>query len=255
MKSCDDMVNSLLERREQYFAKQKHKRKVIVRTASVCCICVAVLLSFGVWQRGILEKTPPVIVGENGRTDRNETIGSTNSQSSQGGSAGSSSDSSVTANADAGNYPNNYIPDGNEKTVISSFDVKGVPSASYAVPENGEFAFSIPLREAMNKYGNSALYRVIIDVFSDKEQLSPGSSVVIAECERLSNMGYTTAYETYFDGESYHYLFTVHASYEELASFAANEEYGYFMTLYDESTNDTENSPTAVYNYNNAHAE
>ena len=252
MKSCDDMVNSLLERREQYVAKQKHKRKVIIRTASVCCICVAVLLSFGVWQRGTLEKTPSVIAGENGYTDRNETTDSTNSQSSQGGSTGSSSDSSVTANADAGNYPNNYIYDGNKKTLISSFDVKGVPSASYAVPENGEFAFSIPLREAMNKYGNSVLYRVIIDVFSDKEQLPPDSSGVKEECERLSNMGYTTAYETYFDGESYHYLFTVHANYEELTSFATNEKYGYFMSLYDERTNDTGNSPTAVYN---AHAE
>lgn len=254
MKSCDDMVNSLLERREQYAAKQKHKRKVIIRTVSVSCICLVALLSFGVWQSGILKETLPAIIGENGCTDSNETNGSTNSQSFQTGNAVTGSDSSGAANADVGNYPSNYIPDGKEQTLISSFDVSGIPSASYAVPENGEFGFSIPLREAMNKYGNSVLYRVIIDVFSDKEQLSPDSSQVKEECDRLSNRGYTVAYEIYFDGESYHYYFTVHATYEQLSSFAASKEYGYFMLLYDEGINVTEKSSETVTVYN-AYAE
>lgn len=254
MKSCDDMVNSLMERREQYAAKQKHKRKVIIRTASVCCVCLVALLSFGIWQSGILERTSTVIVGENGFTDSDETNGNTNSQSSQTGNAVTGSDSLGAANADAGNYPSNYIPGGKEETMISSFDVSGIPSASYAVPENGEFGFSIPLREAMNKYGNSVLYRVIIDVFSDKEQLSPDSSQVKEECERLSNRGYTIAYETYFDGESYHYYFTVHATYEQLSSFAVSKEYGYFLLLYDEGVNAAEKLPGTVTAYN-AYAE
>ena len=42
-------------------------------------------------------------------------------------------------------YPENYIPNGNEKTMISSFDRNGSSSACYATPENGEFSFSIPL--------------------------------------------------------------------------------------------------------------
>ena len=129
---------------------------------------------------------------------------------------------------------NNHSPNGNGKTIISSFDVNGMPSVSYASPENGEFNFSIPLRDAMNEYGDSVLYRVVIDVFNDKDQLSSDSSQVQDECERFSNNGYIVAYETFFDGESYHYYFTLHATYEELISFNAIENYGYFMFLYDE---------------------
>ncbi len=44
MKSCDEMVNSLLERREQYVAGQKRKRKVLTRTVtSLCCVCLVAL--------------------------------------------------------------------------------------------------------------------------------------------------------------------------------------------------------------------
>ena len=107
-------------------------------------------------------------------------------------------------------------------------------AASYATPENGKVYFSIPLREAMNEYGDTVLYRVVIDVFNNKEHLSSDSAQVQDECERLSNIGYVAAYETVFNGETYHYYFTLHATYDELTEFIANESYGYFMFLYDE---------------------
>ncbi len=51
MKSCDEMVNSLLERREQYVAGQKRKRKVLARAVtSMCCAGLAALLGFGMRQ-------------------------------------------------------------------------------------------------------------------------------------------------------------------------------------------------------------
>ena len=53
MKNCDEMVNSLLERREQYVAEQKRKKKVLTRTViSICCMCLVILLGFGMWQKG-----------------------------------------------------------------------------------------------------------------------------------------------------------------------------------------------------------
>ena len=182
----------------------------------MCCVCLVALLSFGVWQSGMLKKTPPITSDD------------------------LSNNSSTTANV--GNYPYNHSPNGNEKTIISSFGVKGMISASYVTPENGKCSFSIPLRDAMNEYGDSVLYRVIIDVFNDKEQLSSYSSQVKDECDRLSSNGYIAAYETAFDGESSHYYFTLQATYEELISFTANESYGYFMFLYDERIETTEES-------------
>lgn len=226
MKNCDEMVNSLLERREQYVIKQKRKRTMITRTAtSMCCVCLVALLGFGMWQGGMLELNP----NAEAQTSKKD--------------ADLSNDSSATVNGSVGNHPDNYSPDGSGKTMISSFDLNGTPSASYATPENGSFGFSIPLREAMNEYGDSVLYHVVVDVFSDKDQLSSDSSQVQDECERLSNIGYVVAYETFFDGESYHYYFTLHAAYDELTEFITNENYGYFMFLYNERVESTVESP------------
>lgn len=199
MKNCDEMVNSLLERRDRYATEQKRKRKVITRTVtSMCCVCLVALFRFGVPESGLFDTTPPV------------------------------------TNGNVTHFPNNYSPNGSEKTMISSFNVNETLSASYETPENSKFYFSIPLREAMNEYKNSVMYRVVVDVFNNKEQLASDSSQVQDECERLSNMGYVVAYETVFDGKFYHYYFTLHATYDELIDFIANENYGYFMFLYDE---------------------
>ncbi len=49
MKSRDEMVSSLLERREQY-ENERAKRKKAVNTAiPVCCVCFTALLCFGMW--------------------------------------------------------------------------------------------------------------------------------------------------------------------------------------------------------------
>ena len=245
MKNYKDIANDIFERREQYTAEQKRKRKALTRIiTSMCCMCLVALLSFGIWQSGMFDTTPPVTlddsinIGEKDYLNPDElndnTQKNTNNQSSETGNNDSTNDHSASANIDIGNDPNNYSPNGSEKTVISSFDVNGIPSASYETPKNGKFSFSIPLQDAINEYGDRVLYRVVIDVFSDKEQLSSDSSQVQDECERLSNIGYVVVYETAFDGESYHYYFTLHATYDELTEFIANESYGYFIFLYDE---------------------
>lgn len=222
MKNCDEMVNSLLERRDRYAAVQKRKRKAIARTAaSTCCVCLVALLGFSVRKSGLFGTASPV-TQENANDRSSET------------DRKNSSDTSSAANDNVTYFPNNYSPNESEKTMISSFHVSDAPSASYVTPENGKFRFSIPLREAMNAYGDTVLYRVVIDVFSGEEPLPSDSTQVQAECERLSSNGYVVAYETFFDGEAYRYYFTIHATYDELTNFAANENYGYFMFLYDE---------------------
>lgn len=59
MKNCDEMVNSLLERRDRYAAKQKRKRTMLTRTvASMFCVCLISLLGFGIWQGETFSTTP-----------------------------------------------------------------------------------------------------------------------------------------------------------------------------------------------------
>lgn len=52
MKNCDEMINSLLERREQYAIGQKKKRITHILSL-MCCVCLAVLIGFGVWRGNI----------------------------------------------------------------------------------------------------------------------------------------------------------------------------------------------------------
>ena len=79
MKSANEMVNSLLERREHYETEQKKKRTIITRTViSMCCFCLVALLGFGAWQSGLFNTTPPVILDGNqsslqGTDNSNET--------------------------------------------------------------------------------------------------------------------------------------------------------------------------------------
>ena len=60
MKNCDEMVNSLLERRDRYLAEQKRKRSIITRTVtSMCCVCLVALLGFCIWQGRMFNTAPP----------------------------------------------------------------------------------------------------------------------------------------------------------------------------------------------------
>ncbi len=60
MKSSDEMVNSLMERRDAYEAEQKRKRRAIARIATpVGCLCLTLLLGLGLWRGGAFKtKTP-----------------------------------------------------------------------------------------------------------------------------------------------------------------------------------------------------
>lgn len=59
MKNCEEMVNSLLERRDRYAAERKRKKAIMVRAvSSACCVCMVALLGFGAWQNGMLSRAP-----------------------------------------------------------------------------------------------------------------------------------------------------------------------------------------------------
>ena len=124
------------------------------------------------------------------------------------------------------------------RTMISSYG-DGAAAFSYDSPENGIFKFSIPLKGALDEYGASdengeILYRVLVYVFKDKNELNINSDTIQEEGDRLFACGYTVAMETYDDGYENHYYFTLHATKEQLINFAVNEEYGYRFFLYDE---------------------
>lgn len=80
MKNSNEMVNSLLKRREHYEAEQKRKRSVITRTVtSMCCFCLVALLGIGVWQSGLFNTTqPPVVNGDSSSLQGTDKTNPTN---------------------------------------------------------------------------------------------------------------------------------------------------------------------------------
>jgi len=228
MKNCDEMVNNLFERREQYVAEQKRKRKIITLMASsVCCLCLVSLMGVGVWQSGWFNVEPQVSLNDStiiGEKDYIDPVDNTKPQ----------------VNGDVSNV---VLPQSDNPTfsgesgqdsliewqgkIILDYDV-GI-AASYATPDNNNFGISIPLRSAIEEYGDAARYMVVVDIFKDKEQVSTDKSLLEAEMMRLEKLGYNVIIEVNdLDTEPIYYL-EIQASKEQLENFACNEDYGYFF--------------------------
>lgn len=58
MKTCDEMVNSLLERRALYVSAQKKKKRVLVST--ITSLCVVAIVGVAVWKMPSVTEQPPV---------------------------------------------------------------------------------------------------------------------------------------------------------------------------------------------------
>lgn len=248
MKTYEEMAKSVIERRDSYNKKRKKRIRTAASVSAACCICLSVLAGAAVqkyglpWQRAELTAEDSTVIGEKDTVDdagkgsgANDSAVTVPQDGTKDGKADESSNVAGSAGADVSHKPNNYVPDGSERKMISSYG-SGTVSGSYAAPANGKFGFSVPLSEALAEYGDSVMYRVVIDVFENREQLAPDSGSVKAEQERLSEKGYTVAVENYYDGSRNHCYFTLHAEYDELENFAASEDYGYFIFLYDERT-------------------
>lgn len=121
----------------------------------------------------------------------------------------------------------------NMTTMISSYGNTG-SAVSYKSPDNGSCLYSIPLQGAMEEYGDTVLYRVVVDVFSGNQMIEANSEAAKKELDRFAELEYTVAFEKYYDGTMKHYYFTLHATQEQLADFDINSEYGYMLWLYDE---------------------
>ena len=248
MKTYEEMAKSVIERRDSYNKKRKRRIRTAASVSAACCISISVLAGAAVqkyglpWQRAELTAEDSTVIGEKDTFDdagkgsvQNDSENPETQDGTADGKADESSNVAGSAGADVSHHPNNYVPDGSERKMISSYG-SGTFSGSYEAPANGKSVFSIPLSGAMAEYGDSAMYRVVIDVFRNRERLAPDSGAVKAEQERLSAKGYTVAVENYYDGSKNHFYFTLHAEYDELKNFAASEDYGYFISLYDERT-------------------
>lgn len=131
--------------------------------------------------------------------------------------------------------------------MIESYKTDG--KACYVTPKNGEVNQSMPLRGAIEEYGDSARYRVVVDLFRDEQPIAADSDEAEKERERLAALGYTVAYEVGYDhGKQVSAYFTLHATRDELNTLSAGG-YGYMLFLYGERVQGTvESVPEVVFN-------
>jgi hypothetical protein len=108
----------------------------------------------------------------------------------------------------------------------------------YAVPKDGSFFLSVPLRAALEDYGPAARYRIAMDLFRNETQLDlrvPEERAALrAEMDRLNEAGMEAALETHGSGESAYAFLSLQLTAEQLQNFNAAEGYGYMLFLYDE---------------------
>ena len=140
------------------------------------------------------------------------------------------------------------------KPIISGFGERSV-MCDMSV-DNGAVWYSPSLEDALDYYGDTATYRILLEFFSDGVQIPSGGTEAVAEAQRLRNLGYIVAIETVQETVTEGgiatvyatYYFTLHMPYDQLVEFQPDEALGYKFMLYDEVLGKTQNTETANYN-------
>lgn len=239
MKNYEEVTNDLLERRNRYVVEQKRKKKRVTEIiTSLCCVCLVALVGIGVWQSGILTDKNMFLKDDiKHKTEDYTAEGDQNNSTGEyeGGYLNQENGSDNTGmNGSDGNANQIKVEEdrdtSDELPIISSYEC-GV-SASYVAPENGNFGLSEPLKDAINEYGDTVRYMVIVDIFRDEDQLSPDKALLEAEIKRLNDLGYETILlkEPRDDQEVIYHL-GIQATADQIHNFNCNEKYGYFLFI------------------------
>ena len=246
MKTYEEMAENVFRRRDEYITKKKETRKKTVKLSlSVACMAVVLFAGFGFWQKGKFENKP----------FNNTEVNEKQTDNTQGKEGQTLADSVIVGEKDyygpvedtpyinGHNIPRDeegWNGNGQKLKLIESFE-GGFSSAiaCYALPENGDCFFSIPLRAAFEAYGETdeelgekLVYRVVVRVFEDGKMIT-GKENLLKIAEKLGKMGYFAPVEIPNNRDDLAVL-TLHITEEELKSFTPDEEHGYFFFLFHE---------------------
>lgn len=226
--------------------------KSFVRIASAAACLAVLLLTYDLLpdnrgDDGVGVLTPVPIANEPSSVEETESIGS--EASVVGPTDESREDSTSVAEeqkevnsqntADLGCLKGQAEkPTKEAKTMISGYQGVAKPQTEgLRKIENAAVYYSEDLQAALQEYQDTVNYRVAVKVYKNSYEIAANSFEVNSEMERLGAAGYIVAYETYNDGIDETYLFTLHATYEQLKNYAASEQYGYYILLYDQVVN------------------
>ena len=258
MKDYKEMSRSVLSRRDQYYARRTASRKKWTKRATglaVTCLCLLLAAPL-VWppaanlphtptepatvelaltgrQEPSLESTPAAFAPDNGNPGQLEPHITPATEPRMDGA----SNGTFLPSQDAGNP---CILNG--KPMISGYGDMEPGGAMDKAVADGSVVLSPSLAAAMEAYGETANYRVLVELFSRGIQIPGGGAAALQEQQRLSGLGYVVAMETvtstttegeYITAHSVHH-FTLHATLEQLQNFQPSPDLGYCILLYGE---------------------
>ncbi len=249
MKTYDEMAKSVFERKVEYEKNQKIKRKKFATwTVSLTCVALAVAVGGGVLKNYVSPKPEqqaedavyPGIKDWYGPGEDEPTL---NEEKDGGEEHASHQTEEPTAN-NIGNANDIFKPtekesqafdptDGQQRVLVESYtydsDTIDSGTYSYKAPDDGEYFCSYLLNQALEKYSDTAIYRVRVDVFKENKLITDNAELE-KTADILAEKGCTVALE-YTKGEC---VLTLHATENQLKSFEADGEHGYFLFLFND---------------------
>lgn len=246
MKTYDEMAENVFRRRDEYILKKRETRKKTVKlSVSFACMALVLFAGLGLWQREEFENKPlnNTEINENQTDNTQGTEEQTIDDSVAVGEKDYYGPVEDTPYINGHNIPldeEGWNGNGQRLKMIESFD-GGISSATacYALPQNGDQFFSIPLHAAFEAYGETdedlgekLVYRVVVRVFEDGKMIT-GKDNLLKIAEKLGKMGYYAPVEIPNDRDDLAVL-TLHITEEELKNFPEDKDNGYFFFLFKE---------------------
>lgn len=219
MKTYEEKTRSVFNRIEEEKEIQRNQRRTITKIATpILSFCLVAILGIGAWQTGVFHRAPAIT--DAGESDYDGNYYSAGTNDAQEADVDVSEQDSA-AKEELGKT----IP------LISSYEGSG--DGCYKAPHDGEVYKSIPLKNAIEAYGDSANYHVLVQIFKDCQPLNGNSAEVQAEMNRLTTMGCPIVFEN-----ASSYAFSMQASKDQIQDLSFDKDYGYMVYLYGEFEED-----------------
>ncbi len=257
MKNYNEIAENLFERRDEYFKEQKIKkarnRKIIISASTVLAVAI---IGTGIWESGFLTiANVPEAENFEANQKKTEILNETDKITF------SEDEAYVSKNAEkkttASEVESYYDSVENEKTttaktekktqkknndtassvsgdIISSFEGAGdYGMPCYAMPADGEYALSYPVRWSVDKYGSTKKYLLCIAITKNGNGVTDDKKN--AEFNRLKKAGCDIKkYRLWtYSGANADKLYYTQIggvfTYEQITTLFTGREYGYFF--------------------------
>lgn len=234
MKSYNETVNTVFCRMEEYETAQKRKRKIMAE-AGACLCCACIIAAIGIGTHRVTAKSPA------GKEQTNVSVH--NSESANQNKTDEPAVNGFFIPSDSDGQQN--TPESETSQQLSIPTVYSYPCSEtekYRAPKNGEIIMSLPLRSAMEKYGNDTYYAVEIFLTENEVNVTDRAKW-LQEYERMKliNGGKLGLSESKNSNGQIYYMLLGHVSKDCLDNFPVSDKYGYFIQLSGDADEFTEN--------------